>query len=479
MLHRSLKRIRVAAQLATFMSIVALSTAANAAEIKICGEAALSPGTKFVNEYVGTTVGLANGHYTLAYSAQSPTGLALPIVGVKWNGHGTVSGYPVESKLNKPNTLTIYTGLMPPQASPGERINVNFQLRNYSNGQLVASATLVVYAVSQDSEWERVWTTAGDTGIESYTKLYPGDFDGDGAEEILGVDAGGWMTLFHFDGNDWQWGWSNYGDPDAGGDIYSYRNQLTVGDFNGDDKDELLGSSPSSTWLTTFHFDGDDWHWGWSNYGNNSAGGGITPYRNRLLAGDFDGDGKDEVLGVANSLIALFNFDSGNWQLGWSNYGNTAAGGGIYPYRNSLRVGQFDDDAKDEVIGLSSWATVFHFDDNDWRWGWSTNGAKKFAGWGYPLESTHRFLIGDIDGDPSDEVLLTDTGASAKWATTVEFVAGSPTWSWSTYGTMPFIDDWSLSSLSDHFFVRAVSGDPKYLFARRSCRDDAAMFAAQ
>ena len=150
--------------------------------------------------------------------------------------------------------------------------------------------------------WAETWAgfDAGGGAIEDYANLYPGDYDGDGEEELLGV-SGSWMTMFYFENGDWNWGWSNYGDPAAGDGIYPYRDRFEVGDFDGDGADELLGTGPG--WMTMFHFENGDWHWGWSNYGDPAVGDGIYPYRDHFEVGHFDGDCADELLEIGRAHV--------------------------------------------------------------------------------------------------------------------------------------------------------------------------------
>jgi Tfp pilus assembly protein PilE len=328
-----------------------------------------------------------------------------------------------------------------------------------------------IVKVDCDSDgWKNIFDLYDEHGMAD--KLYAGDFDGDGAEELLAV-SGDWITMSHYENCEWQWGWSNYGDQSAGGGIYPYRNNLIVGDFDGDGKDEILGVS---SWLTVFHFKiGDDNKWDWhegSNYGGDSVGKG-----DKLHAGDFDGDGKDELLGVNGDWISMYHYEDNDWQWGWSNYGDQSAGNGIYPYRDNLVVGDFDADGKDELLGLSSWATVFHFDDGDWQWGWSTDGSNSFSGWTYSdLFSGDKLLIGNIDADPNSEIMFIQTGVSARWATVMNYYDNKFNLGWSNYGgdepdTYPFIDNWPVSesggSNTFYMFVKASANEPEYLFARR------------
>ncbi|MEM7298606.1 MAG: hypothetical protein AAF391_10120 [Bacteroidota bacterium] len=180
---------------------------------------------------------------------------------------------------------------------------------------------------------------------------------------------------------------------------------------------------------------------------------------------------KNKVLGTeTNGRITMFHFDHDDWQWGWSNFGSQAVG--IYPYRNHLRVGDLDADGKDEVLALNSPATVFHFDQGDWQRGWTNSAQSSFGGWGYPLHPTDELLIGDIDThDSMDELMFIQNRSNAGWATTMDFADNKPNWRWSTYADPPLIDDWPLApyngSNTGYLLVKATNNKPKYLLARR------------
>jgi len=78
---------------------------------------------------------------------------------------------------------------------------------------------------------------------------YVGDFNGDGVDEVLTVDgttgSSSKMSVMRYDETTRKWTklWSINGDPGDGG-IYSYRGNMIVGDFDGDSKDEILGVAP-------------------------------------------------------------------------------------------------------------------------------------------------------------------------------------------------------------------------------------------
>lgn len=330
--------------------------------------------------------------------------------------------------------------------------------------------------VSYNNGWERVWTNAGNGQmdgwkIQSTDKVYAGDFDGDGAEELLWVQTNSneeWMAVVEYDNGTWHWKWSNYGAAHA---LAPYRAHLVVGDFDGDGKDEVLGNDPTG-WTTMFHFDNNNWNWGWSDLGNHA----IRPYKDKLVAGDFDGDGKDEVLGadLPNGWTTMFHFDAGNFQWGWTDSGQVHS---IRPYRNDLRVGDFDGDGKDEVLGFHTWATMFHFDNNNWNWGWSTGSSGSFNGWSYPLASSDQAIIGDLDvNDNKEEIMFLQRGPSAAWGVSMDLMANQSGWNWNwtannTYA-VPYINDWPIASngsLHTHYMVvKAEANHPAYVLAFRA-----------
>lgn len=330
----------------------------------------------------------------------------------------------------------------------------------------------IYLTATNNNPWTRVWSNGGDNtidgwGIGSTNKFYVGDYDGDGDEDLLCTQTGGsrdWMTILYFQDGDWHWGWSNYGDKNKGNGIYPYRHNLIIGDFDGDGKDEILGNDTPGGWMTMFHYDNGDFHWGWSNYGKNEA---IMPYRDDLIPGDYDGDGKVEILGNdkdKNGWITMFHFDNNKWNWGWSNYGENH---GILPYRDNLISGDYDNDGKDEILGndidANGWMTMFHYDNGDFNWGWSDYGDDE-AG----LRPYRRNIkVGNYDADGKDEIL-----GFASWATCFNYDSNKWNWGWSTYRTNKLYDwpirDWG--SNTKYLFIKASKTRPELLMAMRKYR---------
>lgn len=333
--------------------------------------------------------------------------------------------------------------------------------------------------------WNIVWSNFGSGNISGHRVkdddlFYMGDFDGDGSEELLCIEYTGgtndWITMLKYVNDNWKWHWSNYGSSSTGNGIYHYRNNFIVGDFDGDGKDELLGNDING-WTTLYKFNENNWQCIWSDYGNSNHP--IRPYKDKFYAGDFDGDGKDELFGcdLPNGWTTTFKWNGNNFTWRWSDYGSNHA---IRQYRTKMLPGDFDGDGKTELLGFNKLSTLFNFDNGNWQWKWSTYGANNFNGWTYPLISTDQVLSGNLDLDSKDELLFLQTHCSAAWATTMELKNAQNGWIWNwsanPQNSVPFIDDWPLSANGGnntrYYLVKAKSNEPKYLLTMRKFCDN-------
>lgn len=447
-----------------------------AATVTFCTPAIVPPGGNFVS-YNGIYSGaLPAGRYRMSAS-QSGT-FAINNLLVTWNGLsiGTLQDIAGSSRV-------YFSGNLPPNAPRGQTATVTLRIHDAS-GQEVDTSTTTVTVEGQNDGWRKVWTATNQSGPAGYAKHYIGDFNGDGAEDLLGVSTT-WMTLFHFRNNDWEWGWTNQGNPAVGNGIFAVKDNLIVGDFDWDGKDEVLGIGAG---VTLFNFDNGNWSPSWSNNGSTtdpiyqSSRNG-----NYLVAGNFDLSGnsgsslanKDELVSVAvTGLVSIFRLNSNGlgWDWVWMSGSNPTASA-LYPYRANLRNGgDTNGDGQDELLGLSSWATLFNYRNSTFEWMWSTANATHIGGAAYPQGPNDVWLAGNIDHvDAKDEWFFIQNGPTADWAVTEDFEAGQPTWNWSNHNFSPSsasIGDWPLTSvggsLARYQLIRTVAGQPKLLIARRT-----------
>ena len=381
-------------------------------------------------------------------------------------------------KVNRNSNINLTNGTVGSQYYVGYASNKQLPL---SFGPMdVKVVKFVSTPPNYNNGWNIAWSNFGSGNINGHNVkygdlFYIGDFDGDGSEELLCVGYTGgtndWITVLKYVNDNWEWHWSNYGSSSAGNGIYPYRNNFIVGDFDGDGKDELLGNDING-WTTLFKFNNGNWQWTWSDNGN--ASHPIRPYKDKFYAGDFNGDGKDELFGcdLPNGWTTTFKWNGSNFIWDWSDYGSNHA---IRQYRTKMLPGDFDGDGKVEMLGFDGWSTLFHFDNGNWQWGWSTYGANNFSGWTYPPLSTDQILSGNLDLDNKDELFFLQTDSPAAWATTMDLKNDQSGWNWNWSAnpqySVPFIDDWPLAanggSNTRYYLVKAKSNEPKYLLAMR------------
>jgi hypothetical protein len=338
--------------------------------------------------------------------------------------------------------------------------------------------TITLNPVNYMNCWLKKWTNNNSDWIDghhiqSFDKFYPGDFDGDGLDELLcvvntGNENGDYITMLDYFDNDWHWKWSNNGDKNLGSGIYQYRDEFIIGDFNGDGKDEILGHDLDG-WITLFSYENNNIVWKWSA-GNSHD---LYDYRSNLIAGDFNGDGQDEILGNDidnNGYITLFRLEGFTqpWDLAnadfvwkWTDEGSHA----MQPYKDNLIAGDFNGDGQDEILGNdidnNGWITLFRLEgftqpwdlaNADFVWKWS-DGGDDYHGI-YPYRDN--LIVGNFDSDPADEILGIDT-----WATKFDFINNDWYWSWSTEGTA-LLGDWSVNENNTFFFLKADLNEPEY-----------------
>ncbi|WP_308120181.1 transglycosylase family protein [Streptomyces bambusae] len=143
----------------------------------------------------------------------------------------------------------------------------------------------------------------GNTGLwANFKSIASGDFNSDGNPDIVGIDAYDNLKMYKGDGL------YVSGGTDMLGSTGLWKNfkAITAGDFNGDGKQDIAGIDANNN-LKLYTGDGAGHVSGGSNMlGSNGLWAGFRS----LMAGDFNGDGKQDIAGIdANDNMKMYTGD--------------------------------------------------------------------------------------------------------------------------------------------------------------------------
>jgi hypothetical protein len=266
--------------------------------------------------------------------------------------------------------------------------------------------------VYQDLNEEFIWQwgNGGNGQIAGWymnqgDKFITGDFDQDGRDEILAVAQNGWSKLLKYDGTIWQGQWHNNGNGQIDGWNMNQGDKFIAGDFNQDGRDEILAIAQNG-WSKLLRYDGTTWQGQWHNNGNGQVDGWNMNQGDKFIAGDFNQDGRDEILAIAqNGWSKLLRYDGTTWQGQWHNNGNKQIAGWFMNQGDKFIVGDFNKDGRDEILAIAQngWSKLLRYDGTNWKDVWHNDGGKTIHLW--HMKTTDLYIGADFNGDSKANLL--------------------------------------------------------------------------
>ncbi|HEX5543365.1 MAG TPA: FG-GAP repeat protein [Micromonospora sp.] len=250
---------------------------------------------------------------------------------------------------------------------------------------------LVIEQTGSSGTIERTWSASY---ASLYTPIrYDNVIDGDSGDIFMMYDHGdGVASVQHFtpSGNSFvkskSWEASGYHLGNVG-------NRVVTGDFNGDGREDVAtaydygsGAARIHVWLNGSNYQGSWW--------STTSGYNLGNVAGRMASGDFDGDGKDDIAmmyGYANGHTKIHIFKSTGSSFTSSTAWEVESGYNVAPVGDRLTAGDFNGDGKDDL------ATAYDYGSGAARIHVWLNGSNYQGGGGW-WSTTSGYTLNNVDG---------------------------------------------------------------------------------
>jgi hypothetical protein len=244
------------------------------------------------------------------------------------------------------------------------------------------------------------WQLSGDD------QAWPGDFNGDGLGDLL-VFNGHSLGLLLANGRKLTGPW--LGGPQLGTWRFDPADRFTVGDFNGDGRDDVLAHR--GTEAAVFLSGGERLELVWT--AASRFGFWELAPEDEYHVGDFTGDGCAEVLARRDGELAMWKMVDDHMEVQWRQ--RRRLGSWRLGWQDRLAIADFTGDGRDDILirgneSIGLLVASGRFFTTPWL------RFDRFRGW--DLTPFDRELVGDFNRDGKADVLLLNPWAGVRFLST-------------------------------------------------------------
>ncbi|MFJ6166014.1 LamG-like jellyroll fold domain-containing protein [Micromonospora orduensis] len=239
------------------------------------------------------------------------------------------------------------------------------------------------------------------------------DFTGDGNPDLIWRSASD-SNLYVLAGNG-KGGWLSSTSTKIGPSVGAADLMTFSKDFSGDGKPDIIFRSSVDKNLYLLKGNGAG---GWLSTTATLIGPNVSAANLLVSPGDFDGDGKADVIyrsGADNNLYLL----KGNGSGGWLSTTATRVGTGWGSAKALLSAGDFDGDKKSDIVYLKSTDNEMYLVSGNGTGGWATGSSVKIGGTPDPRNDVILTMRDGRSSSATDNRYLTSYGYDGKGNQTV------------------------------------------------------------